>query len=446
MKANHRSLNYAPGETEERVRIMLDATPLCCNLWDENYNNIACNQEAVNLFELKDKQEYLDRFYELSPEYQPDGRLSKDKALEMIKIAFEKGRNVFEWMHKKLNGEPVPSEIILVRVRHGDKYIVAGYTRDLRALKASIEEIREADERVRIMLDATPLCSNFWDEHYNNIDCNQEAVNLFELSSKEEYLERFHELSPEYQPDGRLSKEKAFEKIQQAFETGRANFEWMHQKLNGEPIPSEITLVRVKYKNKNIVLGYTRDLRELKKTVLLLNQLERLAFTDSLTGIYNRRHFIDNAQKAFNTYPESNQPLSIIMMDIDFFKRINDTYGHAAGDEVLKSVANAAQSVLRTDDLLARYGGEEFVIMVFNSAEDLAFKLAERIRQKIRESSFLYQGEEISVTVSLGLATKSAPQQTLEETIDLADKALYRAKRNGRDRVEKSAAGDKGEE
>ena len=262
-------------EAEERTRIMLDATPLCCNFWDENYNNVDCNQEAVRLFDLKNKQEYLDRFMELSPEYQPDGRPTGEKALEKIRQAFDTGYARFEWMHQKLNGEPIPSEITLVRVKRGEGYIVAGYTRDLRELKASLAELREADERTRIMLDATPLCCNFWDENYNNVDCNEEAARLFGLSGKQEYLDRFTELSPEYQPDGRLSSEKGLEKIRQAFDTGYARFEWMHQKFSGEPIPSEITLVRVKRGEGYIVAGYTRDLRELKAMLAEMHKTEQ---------------------------------------------------------------------------------------------------------------------------------------------------------------------------
>ena len=251
-------------EADERTQIMLDATPLCCNFWDENYNNIDCNQAAATLFELSGKQEYLDRFGELSPEYQPGGRLSSELALEKIRAAFATGYQRFEWMHQKLNGEPIPAEITLVRVKRGDGYIVAGYTRDLRELKAMLTDMREADERTQIMLDAMPLCCNFWDKNFNNIDCNQAAANLFDLANKQEYLDRFADLSPEYQPGGRKSSELALEKITAAFETGYQRFEWLHQKLNGEQIPAEITLVRVKHRDGYIVAGYTRDLRELK--------------------------------------------------------------------------------------------------------------------------------------------------------------------------------------
>jgi signal transduction histidine kinase/CheY-like chemotaxis protein len=133
-------------EAHERVQLVLDATPQCCSLWDKNLNNILCNQAAVNLFNLKDKQEYLDRFYELSPEYQPDGRLSLEKAVENVRKAFADGLHVFEWVHQMLDGTPVPCEVTLVRISYGGEYVVAGYTRDLRAYNQMMQgiELRDA--------------------------------------------------------------------------------------------------------------------------------------------------------------------------------------------------------------------------------------------------------------------------------------------------------------
>ena len=184
-------------KADERTRIMLDVIPLSCSLWDAEFNLLDCNQEAVHLFGLSDQKEFFDRFFDLSPEYQPDGQRSSDKALMKIKEAFETGHTRFEWMHQKLNGDPIPAEVTLVRVKWEEGYAVVCYARDLKEAKLSQLQADEANERARIMLDATPLCCNLWDEHFNNIDCNQEAVNLFELSSKQEYLDRFFELSPE---------------------------------------------------------------------------------------------------------------------------------------------------------------------------------------------------------------------------------------------------------
>ena len=128
-------------KADELVQLMLDATPLCCNLWDETLNVIECNQEAVKLFDLSDKQEYLKRFYELSPLYQPNGSPSFETMHENVGKAFRDGYFRFSWTHQKPDGTPIPSETVLVRIKHRDGYSVAGYTRDLRELKAMISEM-----------------------------------------------------------------------------------------------------------------------------------------------------------------------------------------------------------------------------------------------------------------------------------------------------------------
>ncbi len=261
-------------ETEKRAQIMLDTMPLCANFWNKNFENIDCNLEAAKLFDLNDKQEYLDRFFELSPEYQPNGSLSSELALEKITTAFRDGYCHFEWMHQKLDGEPMPCEITLIRQEYQDDHIVIGYTRDLREIKASEAKVKEAEKRAQVMLDTMPLCANFWNKNFENIDCNLEAAKLFDLNDKQEYLDRFFELSPEYQPNGRLSSELALENITTAFRDGYCHFEWMHQKLSGEPMPSEITLIRQEYQDDHIVIGYTRDLREFKTMLREIKKVE----------------------------------------------------------------------------------------------------------------------------------------------------------------------------
>ncbi len=111
---------------------MMDAVPLALNLWNQNYQNVECNQAAVKLFGLREEAEYLDRFFELSPEFQPDGQPSMQKAKDKIREAFEQGESIFYWMHCRLNGELIPCEVVLIRLSYKNEYIVAGYTRDLR--------------------------------------------------------------------------------------------------------------------------------------------------------------------------------------------------------------------------------------------------------------------------------------------------------------------------
>ena len=251
-------------EAEERVKLMLDATPLCCDLWDENIKIIDCNKEALKLFDMPDKQAYMDNFSRLSPKRQPDGELSSVKFAKYTEEGFRKGRLVFEWVYKKLTGEFIPSEVTFVRIKHGEYYIMASYTRDLREYKKIMAATNEANERIKLMLDATPLCCTLWDENIEVIDCNEEAVKLFGMPDKQTYMDNFHRLSPEYQPNGELSLIKVPEFINEAFEKGRLVFEWMHQTINGEPVPMEVTLVRIKRRNSYILASYMRDLREAK--------------------------------------------------------------------------------------------------------------------------------------------------------------------------------------
>ena len=131
-------------ETDELMQLMLDATPLSCNLWDDSYNTIECNPEAVKLFGLKNKQEFLERFSELSPSVQPCGRPSFETMHENISRAFRDGYYRFGWIHQKPDGTPIPSDVILVRTKYKDGYIVAGYTRDLREHNKIIGELEQA--------------------------------------------------------------------------------------------------------------------------------------------------------------------------------------------------------------------------------------------------------------------------------------------------------------
>ncbi|MCL2284317.1 MAG: cache domain-containing protein [Fibromonadales bacterium] len=134
--------------------------------------------------------------------------------------------------------------------------------------------IRDSNKLIGTIFDAMPLSSNIWNKNHENIETNLESVRMFELSSKKEYFDRFYDLSPEYQPNGKTSREMAFEKINKAFEEGFQKFEWMHQKFNGEQIPCEVTLVRIEFQGTYAVAGYTRDLREQKAKLREMRRAE----------------------------------------------------------------------------------------------------------------------------------------------------------------------------
>jgi two-component system cell cycle response regulator len=166
-------------------------------------------------------------------------------------------------------------------------------------------------------------------------------------------------------------------------------------------------------------------------------RLELLSITDGLTKLYNHRYLQDELARAFEESMRYQRPLSLAIIDIDFFKKVNDTYGHAAGDDVLKSAARLFDDSIRSTDLAARYGGEEFAVMMPETELHDAISFAEKIRQLIESTPMKTQAGEVSVTVSIGLS--SVPRSRIhspKELIVAADKALYRAKRGGRNQVQ----------
>ncbi len=167
----------------------------------------------------------------------------------------------------------------------------------------------------------------------------------------------------------------------------------------------------------------------------LFEQMRQLAITDSLTGLHTRRHFFSLANKEIERTSRFKRPLTAIMLDIDFFKQINDTYGHSAGDQVLQSLARQCLQSVRSIDIVGRYGGEEFVIILPETDLEAGRVVAERLREAVEALEILTPRGSIRLTISLGVAIMQANQTSLEELLDNADQALLHAKRSGRNRV-----------
>jgi len=163
-------------------------------------------------------------------------------------------------------------------------------------------------------------------------------------------------------------------------------------------------------------------------------KLKILACRDPLTGLANRREFLDRSGKEESRFSRSGKPFAILMIDVDNFKCVNDTYGHACGDRVLVAISECLRANLRKQDLVARWGGEEFIVLLLESDEAGAIKAAEKIRRSIGELQCTCDGASVSVTATFGVCVHEASFK-LEETIRHADKALYRGKQDGRNRV-----------
>jgi diguanylate cyclase (GGDEF)-like protein len=164
-------------------------------------------------------------------------------------------------------------------------------------------------------------------------------------------------------------------------------------------------------------------------------EIERLAVTDGLTGLFNHRHFQERLDSEFRRMQRFSVPLSLLLIDIDFFKKINDSFGHPEGDKVLKGVARMIVESVRNIDVPVRYGGEEFAAILPGTDRNGALTMAERLREKVGNAVFpLADGREISVTVSIGAATYPHDAQSRAQLLERTDQALYHAKKNGRNR------------
>ena len=167
----------------------------------------------------------------------------------------------------------------------------------------------------------------------------------------------------------------------------------------------------------------------------LNEKVERLSIADGLTGLYNRRFLSERLKDEYSKALRYQTPLSFLILDVDFFKRVNDTYGHQVGDNALVAVARVLQQSVRDSDLVARYGGEEFSILLPHTGLDNALAVAEKIRLAVSEAGVEGMGEQ-RLTISIGASGLPDDKvHSVDELVRRADEALYRAKESGRNRV-----------
>jgi diguanylate cyclase (GGDEF)-like protein len=388
------------------------------------------------------KEYFHSHFHELSPERQPDGSISRDKQLEIMKQTLNGEKVILEWMHCTPTGTPIPCEITLARTKQGETYIGLVYVYDLRRVKHMEMALSEAEELTRNVMDASPIAYILFDKNYNPLDCNNAALLIFECPDKQYFLDHYWDyFLPAYQPDGMKSFEKALAMRDQAFSKGRCVFEWVYTSNSKEQIPVEKTMTPLMYNGERLMVSFEYDLRNIKKMEDNIRWLEievEKIYFDALTGIYNRRYFDECFNRLTKTLSRSGGILSLIMIDIDFFKAYNDIYGHTEGDKCLKIIAEAlAGTIERSDDFAARYGGEEFVVVLPNTNESGARMMAEKLLENIRNRRIPHRKSDAAsfVTVSIGVTTGAMSHtQSADDYVKRADEMLYVSKHSGRNR------------
>jgi diguanylate cyclase (GGDEF)-like protein len=177
-----------------------------------------------------------------------------------------------------------------------------------------------------------------------------------------------------------------------------------------------------------LTLGYF-----INKSYKLFLKVEELTLIDSLTGIYNRRYLDLFMEKSIPINKKTNSPLVFMMLDIDHFKKVNDNFGHQCGDEVLKHTSSIINNFVRKSDVFVRFGGEEFAVILPNTEVAEGLIIAERIREAVEKSAFIYKNDVIHLTISIGVSSYN--RDTAGEFIERSDNALYKAKENGRNQI-----------
>jgi len=353
---------------------------------------------------------------------------------------------------------PFVADLRIVRQNGGIRWVhivgepVFGSKRDLLRFVGTMMDVTErvrTEERFRVLFEHSSE-AHFLTTAEGMTDCNQAALQMLRCRDKAVMMSLHPaSLSPEYQPDGRRSCETIHEVEGTAYKNGTHRFEWIHKRLDGEEFPAEVILTPVTLGEKPAMLAVWHDLTERKQAeqrihdyaVILeiqkreLEQANRelcdLATTDGLTGLKNHRAFQERLLAECETAERHQTPLSLLLLDVDHFKQFNDTYGHPAGDAVLKQVARLLEHTMRDCDFVARYGGEEFVVVLPQTDQAGALRTAERCRVAVENADWDCR----AVTASFGVATLSLDCTGSDALIAAADQALYAAKFNGRNQV-----------
>ncbi|GAB4347415.1 MAG: EAL domain-containing protein [Gammaproteobacteria bacterium] len=339
------------------------------------------------------------------------------------------------------SGEPLAIECLCRRQDNSEFPVVATYgavrnheataimliLRDISAQKRSEALLDEHDDIFRAVFNASGDAILLLDGT-TFIDCNEAAVRMLRCRSKEELFPAPPwGLSPERQPDGRLSSEKAEEMIRIAYEKHFHRFEWIHTRADGENFPVEVTLTPIELGGRQILHVVWNDITERKNRE---KQIETLARYDPLTGLPNRRLLQERGQQAIELAQRHGRQVGVLYMDLDRFKDINDTQGHDVGDALLIAVAERFHDCVRSTDTVARLGGDEFAFLLPETGKERALEVAERL---VRIFDTPFQAAQITAQLGASIGVVSYPEDgaTLSELLKNADIAMYEAKGRG---------------
>ncbi|MCK0198221.1 sensor domain-containing diguanylate cyclase [Ancylobacter sp. 6x-1] len=309
------------------------------------------------------------------------------------------------------------------------------------------DQLSAIQNDIREIMEALPVGVEIFDDAGNNLFVNSHGAELFGYGADEALT--LEEWWPKAYPDPAY-RELAIKAWINGVRDSRATLDHVHMVdwlVTCKDGSQKMIHFRVRSLGGSIILVYW-DVSDQRR---LLNKLRQLADTDELTGLANRRRFLAEAQTMVKSAREASSSVALLMIDLDFFKTVNDRFGHPVGDLMLREIADKCRRALRGQDLLARFGGEEFVALLPGTGASEALRVAERLRSFIAAAPMLIDGHVLQATVSIGFAvhgpgmgTPPPPESKEGDAVAClmrrADAALYVAKRAGRNRVEQEQA------
>ncbi len=301
------------------------------------------------------------------------------------------------------------------------------------ARKRLEEELRLSEERLQGIITLAQDAIITVDHTMRIVLFNPAAEHLFGYSADAIHGQPLDRLLPPEVRAGHAAHMRGFERSSETSRPMTARQGVYGLRSDGKRFPAEVSIAKLLHSGGTL---YTAIVRDISERLRVENELRRLATTDSLTGLTNRRQFLSLAENELARLHRYGRPMAVLMMDVDHFKAINDTHGHAAGDQALVTLAETCRAELRDTDHLGRLGGEEFAIVLTETPLPQAVEVAERLRQRLG-SVFVRRpgGGSFRFTVSIGLTDARSSDRSIERALARADHALYQAKHSGRNRV-----------
>ena len=322
----------------------------------------------------------------------------------------------YKWLMDKGN--------VVERDSNGEPTRATGILQDITKRKQAEDALRKSEERLGTLLHSLPVGIIFVDaETHEIVDANPKASLMIEAPIEHFIGSQCHNYLICPAENGKCPITNLGQSVD--------NSECELLNANGESIPILKTVIPVQIGNRELLIECFVDITDQKR---LENELRELATVDELTAIWNRRFFLEQANRQIKVQSRSGRPVAVLMIDVDLFFQVNDRFGHNIGDKALKTVSKACSDALRETDLFGRLGGEEFAALLVDCNPNKAMQVAERLRHAVSMAEVPTPNENLFLTISIGVSSSNS-KLGLEKLIIDADQALYKAKETGRNRV-----------